>query len=120
MEQKYRLAIKYNNFGANGCCPICGGGTDPSIPLALFLQDSFADVFDQCGKKYAPELHALLGIFEALPDNPEKSMGEAQVEALKDLYKFLVTVDKHGIKMHHWPGRSTLNEDEGNQSLIWR
>lgn len=57
------IAIKYNNAAVNGVCPICGGRTDPRIPLALFLCNSYTDVCDQCGKEEAPELVELLDYF---------------------------------------------------------
>jgi len=58
-----RFAIKYNNPAVNGWCPICGDRTDPQIPLALFFEDSYTNVCDECGRQYAPELMELLNHF---------------------------------------------------------
>jgi hypothetical protein len=66
-SEEVKLAIKYNNVGVSGVCPICGSRTEPKIPLAIFLEDSWTVVCDECGEKFAPEIHALLNIFYALP-----------------------------------------------------
>ena len=66
-NEEVKLAIKYNNAGVNGVCPICGSRTEPKIPLAVFVQDSWTAVCDECGETFAPELNALLNIFYALP-----------------------------------------------------
>jgi len=54
------FAIKYNNCAANGVCPICGGRTDPQIPLAVFLRENYHEICDPCAKKFAPEMAAAL------------------------------------------------------------
>jgi len=66
-DEGVKLAIKYNDAGVRGGCPICGNKIEPKIPLALFMQDSWTEVCDDCGEKYAPELNALLNMFYALP-----------------------------------------------------
>ena len=65
--EEVNLAIKYNNAGVSGVCPICGSRTEPKIPLAVFVHGSWVEVCDECGEKFAPELHALLNMFYALP-----------------------------------------------------
>ena len=57
------LVIKYNNCAANGTCPLCGGRTDPQIPLAIFMRGDYCDVCDVCAKTHAPELSKLLEYF---------------------------------------------------------
>jgi hypothetical protein len=54
------FAIKYNNCSANGVCPICGRRTDPQIPLAIFLKDSYQEICDECVEQYAPEMRDAL------------------------------------------------------------
>lgn len=93
-EKEIRIAIKYNNLGANGTCPICGQETDPRIPLELFLNDNYADVCEQCGEKYAPELHELLAIFYHLNGD----MMEPELKTFKAFRKFLETMKDLGIE----------------------
>lgn len=66
VRERDGLSIKYNNCAANGSCAICGGRTDPQIPLALFLRDTYDDVCDSCGEKHAPELYEMLRHFYAI------------------------------------------------------
>ena len=63
LEKIRCFAIKYNNAAVNGSCPVCGGRTNPQIPIALFVEDSNEDVCDECGRRYAPELMELLTHF---------------------------------------------------------
>jgi len=72
-SEKVELAVKYNNACVIGVCPMCGSKTEPKIPLALFVQDSWTTVCDDCGEKHAPELNALLNIFHALPSSHRRT-----------------------------------------------
>jgi hypothetical protein len=58
-----KLAIKYNNAAVNDPCYICGGRSDPQVPLAIFDNDSYRVVCDSCAEKHAPELAKLIKDF---------------------------------------------------------
>jgi hypothetical protein len=64
-----RLAIKCNNVLTNDPCALCGARTDPS-GVDLFLDESMELVCDECGRKHAPELMALLRKHESQSIKP--------------------------------------------------
>ena len=55
-----KLAIKDNNLCKESPCAICGLPYEPDYGNTLFLENSWDAVCDDCGIKYAPELHKLL------------------------------------------------------------
>ncbi len=58
--ERLALTIGYNNAAVNDPCAICGQRTDPSIPLAIYEQDTREVVCDACAREHAPELYWLL------------------------------------------------------------
>lgn len=73
---KTSFAIKMNNCGANGQCPICGGRTEPKEGPELFLDESWQEVCWDCGRRFVPELVVAL----------EEYWGKVAVEEYARLY----------------------------------
>ena len=67
-EKGYKLAIKENNVGVNGNCPICGIRTNPNIGVELFLANTWDEVCHRCGEKHAPELMRLLEFWKLVEE----------------------------------------------------
>ena len=57
---KYRLSIKSNSVPGGGPCTLCGQSVDMTVPLALFMADSFRPVCENCGTQHDPALVHLL------------------------------------------------------------
>lgn len=60
------FAIKYTNQQVAGPCAVCGGVTEPSANIAIFLANSFDPVCDQCGITHAPTLAALVTMYHTI------------------------------------------------------
>lgn len=60
------FAIKYNHQQFAGPCAVCGGATEPSAGVAIFLANSFDPVCDRCGITHAPTLAALVTMYHTI------------------------------------------------------
>ena len=56
------LAIKLNAESSTYECAICGDDRRSAVGPELFLSDTWDLVCDECGRKYAPALMALLDL----------------------------------------------------------
>lgn len=57
-----QLAIKLNDEAYQYECALCGDERTCIVGPELFLADSWDVVCDECGRKYAPQLMALLDL----------------------------------------------------------
>ncbi len=56
------LAIKMNEESSSYVCALCGDSRVSSVGPELFLADSWDLICDECGRKYAPTLMALIDL----------------------------------------------------------
>jgi hypothetical protein len=61
-SEQVHLAIKLNDESAEYECAICGDGRISAQGPELFLADTWDLVCDECGRKYAPPLMALIDL----------------------------------------------------------
>lgn len=61
-SEEIELAIKINDESADYECALCGDARVSAKGPELFLADSWDLVCDECGRKYAPLLAALIDL----------------------------------------------------------
>lgn len=61
-REQVELAIKLNQESASYECALCGDARTSAQGPELFLADTWDLVCDECGRKYAPPLMALIDL----------------------------------------------------------
>jgi hypothetical protein len=86
-SDQFELAIKLNEESSAFECAVCGDARTSAQGPELFLADTWDLVCDECGRKYAPLLMAMIDLGAAAegyvavretipPQNNEKNLAE--------------------------------------------
>ncbi|GEM_PF-2105588 len=83
-QEPLELAIKLNDEATEYECAVCGDERTSAVGPELFLADTWDLVCDECGRKHAPPLAALIDLagaaegYVAVLDSTQPDEGEAR------------------------------------------